>query len=137
MTQMLPIYKVLARKVSLLEQDSEFYDQVETHIENVIENHFPSGSGFDAGCTINLDNPKSTKLIIDIPFHCMNEDGYYDGWLYPSLIITPSLTYDYDVRINWRSYNGKYKFLLNEYFLDTFSFLLDQEIEYEMIDVEG
>jgi len=131
-----PVYNVLANKCRLLEQGSGWYDQIEYQIESIMEEHFPSGSGFDSGCTLNLDDPKGEKLIIDCPYHCMNDNGFYDGWVYPSVIITPSLCHDYNMRINWKGYGGKYKFLLDEYIGEVFTTCLDKEIDYPIIKVD-
>jgi len=131
------IYKILASKSQMLGNDTNYYSQVESQIEKIMEEHFPKGSGFDSGCTLNLNNPNGINLIINIPYHCMNDDGYYDGWVYPSLMITPSLSQDYNMKLNWHGYRGKYKFLLSDYFYDVFAEVLEKEITYPTIDVEA
>jgi hypothetical protein len=103
----------------------EWYDKHEQTIFDIEKEFLPSGSGFDSGCTVNLDKSTPDKLVIECPYHCMNDAGYYDGWVYPCIIVTPSLQFDYDLRINWKGYNGKYKPLLSDYIVDCFSHCLD------------
>lgn len=131
------VYQVLARKLRLLNQKGgyKYEDQIEEHIETIILFHFPSGSGFDAGCTLNYDKSNEDRIEIKIPYHTMEENGYYDGWVYPELIITPSLGYGFNLRINWKGYNGKYKFPLSDYFYDLFSTILEKRIEYPTISI--
>ena len=132
-----PLYQVLARKLRLLNQKEgyKFADQIEEHIELIIVSHFPNGSGFDAGCVFNYAKSHEDRIEIKIPYHPMDENGYYDGWIYPILIVTPSLSYGYNFRINWKGYNGKYKFLLVDYFNDLFVGVLEKEIEYQTIKI--
>src|SRR5882672_3309038 len=47
--------------------------------ELVIE-HMPSGSGFDAGTILDLEKSTGEKLVFITSFHHMNEHGSYDGW---------------------------------------------------------
>jgi len=132
-----PIYQVLGKQLRLLNQKGGFkyVYQVEEHIEMIINSHFPNGSGFDAGCTLDFDKSHEDRIEVKIPYHCMDEHGYYDYWIYPVLIITPSLAYGYDMRINWKGYNGKYKFLLSDYFNDLFITVLENLIEYPTIRI--
>ena len=37
----------------------------------------PSGSGIDAGCTVKR---WGQRVLIDVPYHAMNANGYYCGW---------------------------------------------------------
>lgn len=52
--------------------------QIEEFIPAMDE--MPSGSGFDFGVDINLDASDENSLVVDMPFHHMNEYGYYVGW---------------------------------------------------------
>ena len=55
-----------------------------------------------ADCTINLSKSTPNKIVIQCDFHHMNENGYYDGWSYHTVIITPCLGYDYDIKVTGR-----------------------------------
>jgi hypothetical protein len=52
---------------------------VMTTIENMIRKVLPSGSGFDGEWGIEMDLTKGL-VKCSSTFHCMNENGYYDGW---------------------------------------------------------
>jgi hypothetical protein len=41
----------------------------------------PSGSGFDAGCTIDWEKSGKDSVIVQFSYHRLNENGYYDGWI--------------------------------------------------------
>ena len=50
----------------------------------------PSGSGFDSGTTLDVDQSSPEKLVFDTSFHAMNEYGYYDGWTDHTVTAQPS-----------------------------------------------
>lgn len=132
-----PIYQVLAKKARLLENGKFTYsDQVEEHIETIMNTHFPNGSGFDNGCEFDFEKSNGDKLIINVPYHCMDDNGYYDGWVYPKLYVYPSLANGFNMRLNWVGYYGKYKFLLNEYMQDVLIETLEKVITYPTIDTQ-
>jgi len=130
------IYQVLSRKFNGISSNT-YSDQLKEHIEEVIEDYFPSGSGFDTGCSFDFFKSKVDRLVINIPYHCMDDNGSYDEWVYPELIITPSLSYGFNMRVNWKGYIGKYKYVLHEYFQNLFSETLENEIEYKTISTEA
>ena len=119
------IYQAIAQKLAIDDTDS---------VKCIIDDHFPNGSGFDVGSLFDFEKSHKNKLIIRIPYHCMDEHGYYDIWVFPELIITPSLMHEYNMRINWKGYRGKYKNSLNDYIYDSFSYILDKEIDYKSIN---
>lgn len=65
----------------------------------------PSGSGFDVGSTIALDESSPDKIVIDTRYHHMNDVGYYDGWSEHSVIVTPSLCFGFELRITGKDKN--------------------------------
>lgn len=72
---------------------------------SLCENHLPHGSGFDSGVELNSeltwvdagpvnqgstpDTAKTPRIVFDIPYHVMNEDGYYVGWAEYRVTVTP------------------------------------------------
>lgn len=42
--------------------------------------YLPQGSGFDRGCTVDTRMSGIDRVVIDAPFHHMDENGYYCGW---------------------------------------------------------
>ncbi|CAB4126587.1 hypothetical protein UFOVP75_14 [uncultured Caudovirales phage] len=56
-----------------------------------IEKEFlPHGSGFDSGCTIDLDKSNRDRIVIHAPFHHMNSNGYYVGWTDHKIVVRPT-----------------------------------------------
>lgn len=68
-------------------------------ILQIVENCLPSGSGIDCGTKIDLDASTPDKLVFDVQYHHMNDGGYYDGWTQHQVIVTPSLGFDFNLRI--------------------------------------
>jgi len=47
-----------------------------------LERELPHGAGFDRGCAIvGFFCGDDRTIHIVAPFHRMNDDGYYDGWV--------------------------------------------------------
>lgn len=64
-----------------------------------MEEHLPSGSGFDAGCSIDIKNADMNKIVIRCDFHHMNENGYYCGWSKNVATVTPSFLADFIIDV--------------------------------------
>jgi hypothetical protein len=81
----------------------------------------PSGSGLSE--VRFFEEPvKSDRVNIHCTYHCMNPDGYYEG--YRDYIVTakPSFLLKLDLIIKGRDYNG-----IKDWMWDTFHFALTQE----------
>jgi hypothetical protein len=124
--------KVYKRLASLIEARSnciqsgntEWRDKHEERAEQITKNHLPSGSGFDAGTTLDLGASTAERLVFRTSFHHMNGDGYYDGWSDHTVIVTPSLAFDYTLRITGRDRDD-----WKEYARECFSACLDSETD--------
>lgn len=79
-----------------------------------LEKELPSGCGFDLGTSIVINDCKSNKIVLHTSYHHKNDIGYYDGWTYHDIIVTPSF-YDIELRIT-----GKDKNNIKDYIHDTF-----------------
>jgi hypothetical protein len=77
---------------------------------------FPHGSGFNNGCSIDLEKSNGEKIVIKTAFHHMDENGYYDGWTEHEVVITSSLRYGFNVRVT-----GKNKNDIKEYIRHVFN----------------
>jgi hypothetical protein len=88
-----------ALKTCIENNVSEFIDSWSEEIEKLV-NEMPHGSGFDSPITLNNESTPE-KLIFDGSFHCMDENGFYAGWLDFTAIVEPSLQYGFtlDVKI--------------------------------------
>lgn len=122
------LYKLIAQAVAarincLTNDQTDVVKNWEQTLENY-EQHLPSGSGFDAGTQLDLARSTPDKLVLTTDYHHMNEVGYYDGWTSHTVIVTPSLQFDFTLAIT-----GKNKNDIKEYIADTFNLILSSEIE--------
>lgn len=67
--------------------------------------HLPSGSGIDSGCVVMSDESSPDRLVIHVPFHCMDENGSYDGWRDYRVVVRPAFD-GISVNVTGRDYNG-------------------------------
>lgn len=84
----------------------------------------PSGSGFNSGCQIDLDESTAQRIVIRTSFHHMNETGYYSGWTDHRVTITPCLIWGHVLKISGKDKNG-----IKEYIGDVFANCLQSEFE--------
>ena len=101
-------------------------------LHNIANEYLPHGSGIDSGCTIDEQESTPDKIKIDSAFHTMDENGFYCGWIHFSVILTPSLEFDFnldftDVQNNsdldqWESDS------LFDYIYQTFDFSLRESL---------
>lgn len=82
----------------------------------------PSGSGIDSGCTIVLEQCTARLLTLHVPFHCMDENGFYDGWRDYRVIVAPVFD-GISVKVIGQDYNG-----LKDYLGDLFHETLSRAI---------
>lgn len=83
----------------------EWEEKHKDSVENMIEEHLPNGSGFDSGTKFDFDNSKPEKLIFLTSFHHMDDNGMYDGWTDHKVIVTPSLQFDYNMKVTGKNKN--------------------------------
>lgn len=119
-----PLYRVVADACRAARQCNE--EWAEKHmeaIEYIEENFLPYGSGFDSGCSIDVEESGTHKLVVDVPYHVMDEGGYR-GWMDMRCEITPKLGIPgYDVEVTHVDLDRLgdpelYDELLEEYLLD-------------------
>ncbi len=84
----------------------------------------PSGSGFDCGTKINLDESNSNKIVINTSFHHMDENGGYNGWTNHAITIRAELEMDFTLRVSGRDKNQ-----IKEYIAETFNHDLMQDVD--------
>ena len=108
-------YSALARAIQWLEQvNDEYRSQAVKEFDDLVK-MLPSGSGFDNGSSVNLDKSTGEKIIIETSFHHMDEHGYYDGWTYHNVIITPSLQWGFNIRVTGRNKNDIKDYIQHEF----------------------
>jgi hypothetical protein len=89
-----------------------------------VQKYLPSGSGIDCGVKFSFEKSHTDKLVFTFEYHAMNESGYYDGWYDYTLIVKPSLAFDFDMTLQGKDYNG-----CKDYLIDIFSDALSIEVE--------
>ena len=95
-------------------------------VDDLTEQFMPSGSGIDSGCTFDWDESKPNRMVFNTSYHHMNDHGYYDGWTEHKIIVTPSLTSQFDLKITGRDRNE-----IKEYLADVFQSALSDEIDHD------
>ena len=85
----------------------------------------PSGSGWDNGTSVDLEESHANKLVLSGGFHHMSEHGFYEGWTEHTIIVKPSLTSDFDLRITGPNRNE-----IKDYLAEAFDYALRQDIAY-------
>ena len=120
------IYQKIAHIVSIIiNADSQDHiDKAKDALRHIERNILPSGSGFDAGTKVLIDECKENKIVLGTDFHHMSEVGYYDGWTDHKIVITPCLRFGFDMRIS-----GRDKRNIKEYIADVFHDVLNSEYE--------
>lgn len=125
---MKPLYREIAQligaRLNCLKGDNkEWLEKHTEKLEKLVENHMPSGSGIDSGTKIDLDESTAEKLVFTCGYHHMNDGGYYDGWTEHKVIVTPSLTYGFNLRLT-----GKDRNQIKDYLGETYSYALQTEV---------
>lgn len=60
------------------------------HLSALAAEYLPSGSGFDRGTTIDLNNSRADRIVLHTAFHHTNDHGTYTGWTEHDVIVTPA-----------------------------------------------
>ena len=124
-----PLFQALANKVQAIKNcrtagNTEWEGKHTATIERLVEEHLPSGSGFDSGTHLCLDHSQAEKLIFTTSFHHMNEHGFYDGWTEHEVIVGPSLPHGFCLEIR-----GEDRDDIHNYIGDVFHEALTKEID--------
>jgi hypothetical protein len=109
----IPLYQALARKLAWKPPSgSDFEAQRADEIKR-LSDLLPHGSGIDGTVWVELDERKRLHLGAD--FHHMNHAGYYDGWTEHEVIVSPSLEWDFELRITGSNRNDVKSYLHEVY----------------------
>lgn len=121
---------LLSNAIAAIKQVKEDYRQPHEDLLQELLELLPHGSGIDTGIKLNEYETKKDKIYFDLSFHHMDENGYYDGWTDHNLIITPSLSDGYNIRITGRNRNN-----IKEYLYDTLLeyFYYDSTVNYYQV----
>ena len=89
------------------------------YLEALVRNYAPSGSGFDAGTTLDFDASNDEKIVFTTSFHHMDDNGFYCGWSEHTVIFTPSF-HGFNIRVTGRNVRD-----IKDYIADVFSGFAD------------
>lgn len=103
--------------------NQEWLEKHKDTLHDIEENTLPHGGGIDSGCKINVEKSNENKIVIDVPYHCMDENGFYGGWRDYQIVIKANLAFDFTVDIKGRDYNG-----LKDYLVDIFHHVMNEEV---------
>lgn len=93
-------------------------------LDDIARNVLPSGSGFDNGTTIDLDNSNAKQLAFETSFHHMNEHGMYDGWTEHRVVVKPAFD-GFTITVSGRNRND-----IKDYIAETFHHVLSETYEW-------
>ncbi len=97
-----------------LSLNKEWEHRHEESLMDLTKNHLPSGSGIDNGTKLDREKSTPDKLIFIAGFHHMNADGFYVGWTYHRIIVTPAFE-GINVRVTGRNKNQIKDYLAEVY----------------------
>ena len=95
--------------------NSEWLARHHETIENIVREHLPHGSGFDADTVLDVAKSGPDRLAFSTSFHHMNGDGYYEGWTHHMVVVTPSLASGFDLEVTGEDHND-----INDYIGEVF-----------------
>lgn len=123
------LYQSIARKIDAMRRcaamnNTYWYDRHKVTVEDQVNEHMPSGSGFDAGTTLDFDESTSAKLVFLTEYHHMDGNGSYNGWTQHKVIVTASLAFDVNVEVE-----GEDRDDVHSYIADVFICALIEEVK--------
>ena len=103
---------------------TEWEEKHAEKIEEICKNELPSGSGFDSGTTFDFDKSQKNQLVFHADFHHMDDNGYYCGWSEHTVVVTPDLCFDFNLKITGRNVRD-----IKDYIAETYNYHLNREFE--------
>lgn len=105
-----PLYQTLAQLVAAAHRcaasgNTEWHANHVDKVRDLVREHLPSGSGFDAGTELDLSRSTGEKLVFTTSYHHMDEYGSYDGWTNHDVIVRASLQHGFTIRVTGRDRN--------------------------------
>ena len=97
-------------------------------LEKELPAFLPSGSGFDAGSTLDIDVSSPEKLVFLTSFHHMNEHGSYDVWTDHKITVKPSLVHGFILSVSGSNRND-----IKSYIHETFNYLLHNSFAWKPV----
>ena len=124
-----PLYRILAECLAMAQAEGSFKANRQAIVEHIVANLLPSGSGFDNGVRLREDST-GEKLIFEVGYHPLNENGYYEAWQTTIVKALPSLISG----VRFEATKGCMTRENRDYVLETLSLCLMQKYEYFVKD---
>lgn len=119
-------YQRIAGCLPLDETNRRRHNKQVATIEKLIQ-RFDTGSGFDGRAAFNWDESHRNKLVFLIPYHHMNDAGYYDGWSKLKVTVIPDLVFGVHIKIT--GIVRRYRSRDRDYFMDCVTNIILSELE--------
>ena len=124
-----PLYKKFAMTLNAFHncqkvENTEWEEKHENKLYEYIES-LPHGCGIDGKTRFDFEKSTSDKLIFYIKYHCMDENGFYEGWYDYKIIVTPSLQNDFNLKIVGKDTPNMAK----DYLYEVFQYAFSTEVE--------
>jgi len=119
---------VQARDNCLANHNTHWFGEHTESLVRLGKERLPSGSGFDNGTTVDLEQSRPQRLVLQTAFHHMDENGSYDGWEDYTVVVTPDLASGFDLHVYGVNRND-----IKEYIGDVFHNALSEEGEIEKL----
>jgi len=103
---------LIARALDAMRNCGERYGNAEWQkrhlgqLRALVSEHMPSGSGFDNGTELELEDSRPDRLCFKTSFHHMDNLGSYSGWTEHRVIVAPSFVYEMELKVTGRDRNG-------------------------------
>jgi hypothetical protein len=99
-----PLYQRIATRIVAMANceengNNEWYEKHSKALDELERNELPSGSGIDAGCSINREKSNMKRIVIDSSYHAMDAWGFYGRWIDFTVTVKPSLLSGIDLII--------------------------------------
>lgn len=104
--------------------NSEWKHRHADNIYDLVEKYLPSGSGFDNGTFLDLNESHAEKLVFKTSFHHMDENGFYTMWTMHSVTVKSSLLHGFVLKVSGQNLND-----IKDYISDMFYECLNTEVE--------
>lgn len=77
------------------------------YIDAMVNEHMPSGAGFDDGTALDYVRSTPEKLVFQFGFHHMNDNGTYSGWTRHKVWVRPSFLFEgFTLRVDGPNMDG-------------------------------
>ena len=105
MSDNIPLYQALASSLNAIKNckktgNKEWQAKHISRLHKLVKNHMPSGAGIDRGTVFIFEESTENRLVFQMDFHHMDDNGFYDGWTEHTVTVRASLAFELDIKIS-------------------------------------